>query len=107
MSFTIPLIAVAFYSMASVLLSRSLADTESRTDKLQTAVVPGHVPVNHPAIPGSRRKRTLAFAFIAVLFHAWVVINQTGLPDDLTLPLLTSFVAPPCSLWFCCKSFSA
>ena len=93
MSFTIPLIAVAFYSMASVLLSRSLSDTESRTNQLQTAVVPGHVSDNHPAIPGSRRKKTLAFAFIAVLFHAWVVIKQTGLPDDLTLPLLTSFAA--------------
>ena len=93
MSFTIPLIAVAFYSMASVLLSRSLADTAPRTNQLQTAAVPGFAANSHTPIPGGRRKKTLAFAFIAVLFHAWVVIRQTGLPDDLTLPLLTSFAA--------------
>ena len=93
MSFTIPLIAVAFYSMASVLLSRSLADTAPRNNQLQTAAVPGFVPDSHTPIPGDRRKKTLAFAFIGVLFHAWVVINQTGLPHDLALPLLTSFAA--------------
>lgn len=93
MSFTIPLIAVAFYSMASVLLSRSLADTAPRNNQLQTAAVPVFVSDSHTPIPGDRRKKTLAFAFIGVLFHAWVVINQTGLPHDLTLPLLTSFAA--------------
>ncbi len=93
MSFTIPLIAVAFYSMASVLLSRSLADTAPRSNQLHTAAVPGFAANNHTPIPGNRRKKTLAFAFIAALFHAWVVISQTGLPQDLTLPLLTSFAA--------------
>lgn len=93
MSFTIPLIAVAFYSMASVLLSRSLADISPRTNQLQTAVATGFAQNTHTPIPGGRRKKTLAFAFVAVLFHAWVVIRQTGLPDDLTLPLLTSFAA--------------
>lgn len=36
---------------------------------------------------------TLVFATIAVIFHGWVVIHQTGLPHGLSLPLFTSFSA--------------
>lgn len=93
MSFTIPLIAVAFYSLASALLSRSLAVAVPRGNELQTTLTIGHGRAGHVPIPGRRRRQTLALAFLAALFHAWVVVRQTGLPDDLSLPLLTSFAA--------------
>ncbi|MFK7890353.1 MAG: hypothetical protein AB8B63_06020, partial [Granulosicoccus sp.] len=36
------------------------------------------------------RRLTLGFAVAAVIIHGWIVINQTGLPYALSLPLLTS-----------------
>lgn len=36
------------------------------------------------------RRLTLGFATAAVVIHGWIMINQTGLPDSLSLPLFTS-----------------
>lgn len=93
-SYVIPLIAIALYSLASALLSRSLTHQAPRFDRLAT---PGGV--SHPADaspeeqPGSRRRKTLILAFFAAILHGVVVFRQTGLPADLSLPLLTSIAA--------------
>lgn len=94
MSYVIPLIAVALYSFASALLSRSLAEQCPRFDRLATA---GGQDRFNGALPGTvrgtRRKIMLTLAFAAALLHGWVVYRQTGLPLDLSLPLLTSIAA--------------
>ncbi len=36
------------------------------------------------------RRWTLMFAVAAVIIHGWIMINQTGLPRTLSLPLFTS-----------------
>lgn len=94
MSYIIPLIAVALYSLASALLSRSLADQAPRFDQMVTPDGQNHSAeskIRHE--PGSRRRRVLLLAGLAALLHGWVVFKQTGLPEGLSLPLLTSIAA--------------
>lgn len=91
-SYVIPLIAVALYSFASALLSRSLADQGPRSNQLAIAKNPKGVTVARSGGAGRRRK-TLMLAFLAAMMHGWVVFQQTGLPPDLSLPLLTSIAA--------------
>ncbi len=94
MSYIIPLIAVALYSLASALLSRSLAQQGPRFDQLAMSEGPGHPLSAHSiASRGERRKKTLLLALAAAMLHGWVVYRQTGLPEDLTLPLLTAIAA--------------
>lgn len=94
MNYVIPLIAVALYGLASALLSRSLADQGPRYDQLVTPDGQDHSVSAHSSTGrGSRRRKTLMLAFAAALLHGWVVFRQTGLPEDLSLPLLTSVAA--------------
>lgn len=92
MIFVLSLLAAALYSISSAALSRAL--------KLRRA--PEAVPLSpDPAtelIPESmsqaqRRKLTLICATAAVVIHGWLIINQTGLPHSLMLPLATSISA--------------
>lgn len=93
-SYIIPLIAVALYSLASALLSRSLADQGPRFGQMVTPEGSNHAVSTHSmAGRGSRRRKTLALACAAALLHGWVVYRQSGLPADLSLPLLTAIAA--------------
>lgn len=107
MSFVLSLIAAAFYSISSALLSRTLKVCNAQGSGNAHWYVPGQPASNsqtqdHRTLPDeteitSRVARfhrlTLIFATAAVIIHGWIVINQTGLPDGLTLPLFTSLSA--------------
>ncbi len=89
MSFALSLIAAAFYSVSSAMLSRTL---KGRSALAASAGVP--VAGAEPPIGDDKLHRlTLIFASVAMLIHGWVVIHQTGLPHRLYLPLFTSIAA--------------
>ncbi|MFK7997695.1 MAG: inner membrane protein YpjD [Granulosicoccus sp.] len=96
MSFVLSLIAAAFYSVSSAMLTHTL----KRRKNTGAANAPGmsaaqaragDMPATDNA--GQLHRLTLICAAIALVFHGWVVINQTGLPHELFLPLFTSFSA--------------
>lgn len=107
MSFVLSLIAAAFYSISSAMLSRTLTGRRATSDG---KAVPVTSPVDNAgfALSDARgalvepdasahahktHRLTLVFATIAVVVHGWLVINQTGLPHGLYLPLFTSVSA--------------
>jgi ABC-type uncharacterized transport system permease subunit len=97
-SFAITLIAAAFYSVSSALLSRALGYRVSESKRGQGTRDSAGAAVSAPelhdaAATGNRRKMTLTFATVALILHGWIVINQTGLPHGLSLPLFTSIAA--------------
>ena len=107
MSLILSLIAAAFYSVSSAMLSRTLkARTHIGATTLGT-VRPAHVTVDAGGAAETNgnseaallrqsahnHRLTLIFATIAVVIHGWLVINQTGLPYELSLPLFTSVSA--------------
>lgn len=78
----------------------SAGDGRSAANQPAHAVPSPRLPVAAPGlvspVSGNANRiyrMTLLFATIAVLFHGWVVIHQTGLPHELSLPLFTSFSA--------------
>ena len=90
MNFAISMIAAAFYSVSSALLSRALS--------AQTAVGQGSDASadnlrRNAEIAAGRRRLFLIMAAAAVFLHSLVIINQTGLPHGLKLPLFTSIAA--------------
>ncbi|MFK8081216.1 MAG: inner membrane protein YpjD [Granulosicoccus sp.] len=106
MSFVLSLIAAAFYSVSSAMLSHTLKGRKAAatsSDGLSAANQPHHAkstPVSSgsgrpgmstPANSGQMHRLTLVLATVAVILHGWVVIHQTGLPHGLSLPLFTSF----------------
>ncbi|MFK7857623.1 MAG: inner membrane protein YpjD [Granulosicoccus sp.] len=106
MSFVLSLIAAAFYSVSSAMLSHTLKSRRAAAaanDGMSAANQPTHAAPNSSLqgmgnsqsanTAGRIHRLTLVFATIAVLFHGWVVIHQTGLPHGLSLPLFTSFSA--------------
>ena len=107
MSFALSLIAAAFYSVSSALLLRTLNRRKVSATAKATPIVAGinstgfaspdaRCTPTEPdtAAQASRMHRlTLIFATIAVVLHGWLVINQTGLPYELHLPLFTSVSA--------------
>ncbi|MGQ7845295.1 cytochrome C assembly family protein [Granulosicoccus sp. 3-233] len=94
MSYIIPLIAVALYSLASALLTRSLAHQAPRFDQMIMSGGPNSPDSTHGAAArGGRRRKTLLLAAVAALLHGWLVYRQAGLPGALSLPLLTAIAA--------------
>ena len=106
MSFILSLIAAGFYSVSSALLTRTLQKHKIPVAEKRLTPLANEVPVNDAAIALERkqqqvavqhnaqsRRLTLIFASIGVVIHGWIVIHQTGLPNDLSLPLLTSVSA--------------
>ena len=98
MSFTLSLIAAALYSVSSALLSRTLTKpwragpaTGNGNATPSSTNIDGN-PVGEASQNYSARYRrlTLAFAVVAVVIHGWIMINQTGLPHHLSLPLFTA-----------------
>ncbi len=89
MSFALSLIAAAFYSVSSAMLSHTL--------KGRSALAANNSLAATAAAPSPHDDRmfrlTLMFASVAMLIHGWVVIHQTGLPNGLHLPLFTSIAA--------------
>jgi len=108
-SFVLSLIATAFYSVSSAMLYHTLKGRRAAAaaSGLSAANQPTHAnsssgrsqPVASQPMTlfsddsGRIHRLTLLFAAIAMLFHGWVVIHQTGLPHELSLPLFTSFSA--------------
>ncbi len=107
MSFVLSLIAAAFYSVSSAMLSRTLKGRRATADDKVVPVISKIESVglaspdtrctpletDGPTPAHNTHRLTLAFATIAVVFHGWLVINQTGLPHGLYLPLFTSVSA--------------
>lgn len=97
MSFILSLIAAAFYSVASAMLSRTLknrhpgGDLPAAGSTLGAANDTTVVPPEHSV--SQMHRFTLICASVAVVLHGWVVIHQTGLPYGLSLPLFTSVSA--------------
>lgn len=85
MSFFLSLLAAALYSVSTALLWRTLGDH-------QTGVSTSDTDLNNAKAAGQRRAR-LSFATAALILHGWVVIHQSGLPHELSLPLFTSMAA--------------
>ena len=85
MSFILSLIAAALYSVSSALLSRTLSKpwqtSQSRSD---------YATDTRRGLSTDYRRLTLIVAVAAVVIHGWIMINQTGLPHTLSLPLFTS-----------------
>lgn len=107
MSFVLSLIAAAFYSVASAMLTHTLRVRKHTGAAPVDAARSGSTAaiVSHPELDTVRgnaelsqqsaqiRRMTLIFAALAVIIHGWLVINQTGMPQGLTLPLFTSVSA--------------
>ena len=106
MSFILSLIAAGFYSVSSALLTRTLKRHSVPANDPRPTPMAMEIPVNDAAIAMERqqqqavleqntqiRRLTLIFASVGVVIHGWIVIHQTGLPHDLSLPLLTSVSA--------------
>lgn len=109
MSFVLSLIAAVFYSVSSALLTRTLkgrrlADDSGVPVPANSAIQSGNaleasVPLGNVETasalddPNQIHRLTLLLATIALVFHGWVVIHQTGLPIGLSLPLFTSLSA--------------
>jgi len=92
-SLILSLLAAAFYSVSSALLSRTLKKRENvNTMPFET----GHTAANDTNVENPTEyirqlhRLSLVSAAIALVLHGWIVINQTGLPSGLTLPLFTS-----------------
>ncbi len=85
MSFFLSLLAAALYSVSSALLWSTLVGH-------QAVVGADDSDLNNAKVAG-RRRATLSFATAAVILHGWVVIHQSGLPHELSLPLFTSMAA--------------
>lgn len=97
-SFFLPLIAVILYSASSVLLARALANANLVDPNTANSLEPGAADSGatfSQTNDSSYGDRRIAFclASLAVIIHGWVVINQTGLPSGLSLPLFTSLAA--------------
>lgn len=91
-SFILSLVAAAFYSVSSAILSRALGLPKHQLEPQSTTRSLQHLDA--PADRLSRyRKTILGFATAALVIHGWVVIHQTGLPYSLTLPIFTSISA--------------
>jgi len=71
--------AALFYSVASARLYVSLGHAH------RPALAGGR-----PSSSGMRRWLTLGLAGVALAFHSWVVMSQTGWPDSLRLPFFTA-----------------
>jgi len=105
LSLVLSLIAAAFYSVSSAMLSRTLKGRRAVSDSKVVPVIPRLentgfasadqrcTPLEADAAAHKAHRQTLIFATIAVVLHGWLVINQTGLPHDLYLPLFASISA--------------
>lgn len=98
MSLVISLIAAAFYSVSSAMLSRTLqnrrlpVESVAGEDNADGNLLSSASNALHtPEYTARIRRLTLLFASCAVILHGWIVIHQTGLPYGLSLPLFTSF----------------
>lgn len=85
MSFFLSLFAAALYGVSSALLWKAL-------DGRQPAVDASDAELNNEKAADQRRAM-LSFATAALILHGWVVIHQSGLPHELSLPLFTSMAA--------------
>jgi ABC-type uncharacterized transport system permease subunit len=92
-SFALSLIAAAFYSVSSAMLSRALGRQTPTRNVLNTVGGVSKLNDDRPADAGSGRRMTLMLATIALVLHGWVVIKLTGLPHGLSLPLFTAIAA--------------
>jgi len=105
-SFLLSLIAAVLYSVSSALLVRALGNAnpakawpqtqtrKTRNADLSSDGAAADKTLQQWAATGNKQRRiTFALALLAVIIHALVVIDQTGLPDGLSLPLLTSIAA--------------
>ncbi|MDB4222583.1 cytochrome c biogenesis protein CcsA [Granulosicoccus sp.] len=91
MSFILSLLAAALYTFTSVLLYRSVIGAPVSGGQSAT---PSDSPNSSTdGIFSTRRKTALSIAFLAFLIHAWVVSDQAGFPEALSLPLLTALAA--------------
>lgn len=93
------LLAAALYTVTSVLLFRSMSG-EPVTAAEQTAKSPDSSLSGANGIFYNRRKIALAIASIAFLIHLWIVANQTGFPQTLSLPLFTALAATSLTVVF-------
>lgn len=89
MSFALSLIAAAFYSVSSAMLSRTLKRRSASAANKSLPVL-GAVA---PSDDNKMHRMSLVLASVAMLIHGWLVIHQTGLPHDLSLPLFTAIAA--------------
>ncbi len=102
MSLVLSLTAAAFYSTSSALLWHTLKNRKARaeasvgvvtTESLASAQTATNIFLDH-------RNLTLLCATMALIIHGWLVIHQTGLPNSLNLPLLTSVSATTLTIVF-------
>lgn len=92
MSFILSLIAAVLYSVSSALLARALGKSTPAMTAPEHASTAA-VATDSSETGNNRRRITIALATLAVIIHAWIVIDQTGLPNGLSLPLFTSLAA--------------
>lgn len=99
MSFILSLLAAALYTFTSVLLFRSVSGmpTAGGEQIAHSQISPNS---SSDGIFSTRRKTALAIAFIAFLIHAWVVSDQAGFPEALSLPLFTALAATSLTVVF-------
>jgi ABC-type uncharacterized transport system permease subunit len=76
-SFLLSLLSAGLYCLTSVLLYRSLSSAS----------------LNASDERGSRRQKARWIATVALLLHAMVVFQYSGLPHDLSLPVFTAVAA--------------
>jgi ABC-type uncharacterized transport system permease subunit len=98
-NFILSLLAAALYTSTSVLLFRSVSGTPATGGEQVGNSRSSHNP-NIDGIFSTRRKIALVLAFIAFLIHAWVVADQTGFPETLSLPLFTALAATSLTVVF-------
>lgn len=97
-SFLLSLLAASLYVFTSVLLYRSVSAPEAGQDTAVYADTKARTVTD--GLFTSRRKTALALAGIACLLHTWVVFDQAGFPDTLSLPLFTALAATSLTVVF-------
>lgn len=101
MSLFLTLVAAALYSVSSAVLSRTLTQKYSP----HGAAAGQFAEIDHPDMTATNgqagqtarmrqyRRLFMGSAAAGLIVHGWVVIQQTGMPHGLSLPLLTSVAA--------------
>lgn len=93
------LLAAALYTFTSVLLFRSVSGA-SVTAGEQIAQPQESSQTGSDGRSFNRRQMALGIASVAFLIHLWVVADQTGFPQALSLPLFTALAATSLTVVF-------
>ncbi len=94
MSFILSILAAGLYCLTSVLLYRSLSNAQTPRD------VSSPSDTDNSDVPIRRRLKARWIASAALLIHTGIVVQHTGLPQDLSLPLFTALAATSLTIVF-------